>query len=167
MATLSEPSEVALPSVFKFRVETPPGPSSPKISLSAQQFFRLLAKHGEKLTDSQRREFFLRGSETAPFNDGSLIPKPLPWFRVGRIQLPRGISHRYLVELAKARLETKPRNAFHLADLGLVHHLAGDDVAAQPILEEAQLLLSPGNETDARILDNVISALKEIKERQK
>jgi hypothetical protein len=162
MATLSESPDVALPRVDKFRVETPSDSSSPKISLSAQEFFRLLVEHGETLTGSQRRELFLRGSETRPFNDGSAIPKPLPWFRVGKNQLPRGISLSYLVELAKARLETKPRNAFHLADLGLVHHLAGEDEVARPILEEARSLLSPDNPSDARVLDEVIKCLNEI-----
>jgi hypothetical protein len=162
VATLDEPAEAALERIGTFRFETTSGSVAPKPSVFTSEFIHLLVRLGQDLPGDLRRELFLRGCETPPYNEGGASPKPLPWFRAGGNPLPRGLSLDDLVSLARARLDAMPGNALRLADLGLCLHRAGDDEAARPLLEEARSSLSPQKPDEAYALGEISRCLAEI-----
>ncbi len=164
VATLEETPEVSLARCDKY--ELPKIRSVINDSLiigsSHQDFFRLLAEHGETLSEVRRKELFLRALESKPFTRAT-IPRILPCHSLARLQLPREISLDYVVKLAEARLNAQPNHAFRLADLGLVHSRAGNVTAALPLLERSMTLLDASKEEDQSVLDQVEPALSQFR----
>lgn len=153
-ATMDEPAEAAVKRCDQFEL-----PLIPSIvndtgfsSVGHQGFFRLLADFAEKMLTDERTDFFLRGLETGPLSLNAIC-RALPCYSLARIQLPSKISRDDMVKLARIRSESVPASPMRIADLGLVLQLAGDDVAALPLLEQALSRLDPGNSESRPVIE--------------